>query len=96
MAKAIPTYEEAGYARPATHEITLEIEGLMANSDGTFTLRGVKPVDIDPTAIKALADQMIEQGVPRMLAERLADEAMMSIYTGLLADALGQRTRRIF
>lgn len=87
-----PTHE---FATSDPHDIILEIEGLIANSDGTFVLRGVKPVDLDYKKFEEIQNSLIEQGVPRMVAVRLAEEASHVIHTGLLADALAQRTRRV-
>jgi hypothetical protein len=76
-------------------DILLEIDGLIANADGTFVLRGVKPVNLHYEHMQALRDAMIDQGVDRRIADRLSDEALLSVHTGLLADALAQRTKRV-
>lgn len=76
-------------------EIILEIDGLRSNSDGSFTLAGVKPVELGYEDFEALTKSMVDQGIPRNLASRLTEEAHNLIQTSLLADALAQRTRRI-
>jgi hypothetical protein len=77
------------------HEIRLEIDGLIADSDGTFVLRGVKPIELDYKAFDQLLEILQADGVPRRLARRLTEEAYDTVMTGLLADALAQRTKRV-
>ncbi len=89
-------------AAPSVHayhedptEIILEIDGLIDRGDGSFALRGVRPINLDFKHFEAMSEALITQGIPRQLALRLTEEAHGNIQTGLLADAIAQRTRRI-
>jgi hypothetical protein len=77
------------------NEIHLEIDGLHEISPGTFVLRGVKPIDLGIGEFEKVSELLRMQGVTRVLSDRLVDEAIYAIQTGLLADALAQRTRRV-
>lgn len=92
MAKIAQPYAEASVAPT---EIVLEIKGLVPNGDGTFTLTGVKPVNLDHQHFEAMIEALQDQGVDLRKAERFVEEAHMSIQDQLLADAIAQRTRRV-
>ena len=76
-------------------DVILEIKDLIANHDGTFTLRGVNLVEVNHKHFEAIEQALIGQGVQQNLALRLIEEAHAAIHTGLLADAFAQRTRRV-
>jgi hypothetical protein len=98
MAKSIPDVARTHYDNDVSmgsDEIRLEIDGLIAQHDGSFILRGTKPVDLDYRHFETIQKQLNDQGVPQHLAYRLCEEAMQTIMVGILADALAQRTRRI-
>lgn len=92
---AFPESRPNGLVYETPNEIVLEIEGLTDNGNGTFTLRGVNPINLDHENFEDVVRDMTDKGVPRSLAIRLAEEASESIYRGLLADAIAQRARRV-
>lgn len=74
------------------HEIRLEIDGLTSNHDGTFTLTGIKPLDID---YPALTNVLINAGIEGRDAEDLVEDFGQMIFMRTIAKVIAQRTKRI-
>lgn len=88
--QAAQSYENV--AVEALNDIILTIDDLIPSHDGTFTLRGVKPVQLDH---RKIFDVLCEAGVDNVDAERLVDEFADKVFTHQLAKVLAQRTTRV-
>lgn len=88
-------FKQVAYADEVPQDIILEIDGLIANSDGTFVLQGVKPFQFGVPTIDHMVMNLTDQGIDRRFAERLVDDAIGDMSTKILAHAIAQRTKRI-
>lgn len=73
-------------------DIILQIDGLIPSHDGTFTLRGVKPLNFDYVKVE---DSLIEAGVERSDAMDLIQRFAEDVFQTTLAKIIAQRTKRV-
>lgn len=89
--KATP-YNEVEVPPTQTVDILLEIEGLVANHDDTFTLRDVAIAQPD---YEAITKTLIAAGIEKDDAHYLADTFAEKVYHFQLAKLFAQRTKRV-
>lgn len=82
---------EAGYASD-TESAVLRISGLRENRDGTFTLDGVKTVNVDYMSVDTI---LKDAGVPVQIREAQIETFAEEVRKAMMVDLLVQRMEQI-